>query len=253
MSASMQKTCTGEPQHESKKGWLWHCGILPLPIYLEESETCQHKTSVGKPKGSHRYKRQSSILSPSRTPKPAPMFASSTSFSTCRKQWGWCALKLFQLLGHPCMSTPQTPLPSCVLVPHLHTATTVLSELEWNTPPEQWEHKQKHFRCYGLHMGLVHTALLQHMTKQLYLEEYFSNHRQGKPARGHQAFMLLQLLSPPTTQRAWHVTGRLCWWASMQLCLAPWLQRDLAIDPLSEAKLSNFPPMLDFEFYTLSE
>lgn len=54
--------------------------------------------------------------------QPAPIFASSTSFSTCRNQWGWCVLKQFQLLWHPCMSMPQAPLPSCVLVPHLLTA-----------------------------------------------------------------------------------------------------------------------------------
>lgn len=70
MSVSKQKTHTGEPRHESKRGSLWHCGILPLPTYLEESETCQHKTSVRKTKGSHGYKRWPSILPPNRTPKP---------------------------------------------------------------------------------------------------------------------------------------------------------------------------------------
>lgn len=74
MSVSMQNTRTEEPQPESKGGSLWHSlHTLPLLTHTEEYKTWQHKTSVGKTEGSHGYKRQPSILPPSRAPKPQPV------------------------------------------------------------------------------------------------------------------------------------------------------------------------------------
>lgn len=52
---------------------LWHLlHTHSLSAYQEESKTCHHKISAGKTEGRHGYKRQSSILPPSRALKQQP-------------------------------------------------------------------------------------------------------------------------------------------------------------------------------------
>lgn len=62
------------------------------------------------------------------------IFVPSTSFSICRHQR---ALMQLQLLGHPCVTVPKVPLPSSILVAHLHTTVVVPNELRQNTPPKE--------------------------------------------------------------------------------------------------------------------
>lgn len=136
MSASVQKNCTGETQHESKRGWLWHYGILPPPVHWKKVRLANTKV-LGKQKAAMGIKGNPASCHQIELPnQTSPLSLNLLPFFTCRNQWGWCTLKQFQQLGHPCMSMAQVPLPSCVLVPHPHTAITVLSELKWNTPPE---------------------------------------------------------------------------------------------------------------------
>lgn len=59
---------------------------------------------------------------------PNHSLSPSSTSSTCRHQWGQCALMQLEL-HHPCISISKRRFPSSVLIPHLHKAIAVLNEL----------------------------------------------------------------------------------------------------------------------------